>query len=163
MMGGMEDPRGADGVEHLQAAARELVAAARSFLDVVEDVVEDPERFQGAARGVVSLLRDGVGAAADAAAAASARAAHGGSGSAHGPDLEPWEAAAWGMSDGADRDDSAGADDAAVDTAAGVVVSADTADDAIDSDGETASTGTTRSRAQRPRGGSGRVRRVSVD
>ena len=36
-----EDPRVADGVEHLQQAAREMIAAARTFLDVVEDVVGD--------------------------------------------------------------------------------------------------------------------------
>ena len=35
----MDDPRTADGVEHLQAAARELLLAARSFLSVVEEVV----------------------------------------------------------------------------------------------------------------------------
>ena len=33
------------GVEHLQAAAHEMVAAARSFLDVVEDVVSDREKL----------------------------------------------------------------------------------------------------------------------
>jgi hypothetical protein len=32
---------GRDGVEHLQRAAHEMIAAARSFLDVVEDVVGD--------------------------------------------------------------------------------------------------------------------------
>ena len=31
----------ADGVEHLQSAAREMIAAARTFLDVVEEVVGD--------------------------------------------------------------------------------------------------------------------------
>ena len=32
MMAGMDDQRSAEGVEHLQAAARELLLAARSFL-----------------------------------------------------------------------------------------------------------------------------------
>ena len=38
------DARGpaTEGLEHLQAAALELIAAARSFLDVVEGVVRDP-------------------------------------------------------------------------------------------------------------------------
>jgi hypothetical protein len=52
----MEDPRTAQGVEHLQSAARELLKAARSFLDVVEEVVEDPERLTGAAAGLSDLV-----------------------------------------------------------------------------------------------------------
>jgi hypothetical protein len=39
--GGDDDARVADGVEHLQRAAHEMIAAARTFLDVVEDVVGD--------------------------------------------------------------------------------------------------------------------------
>lgn len=34
------------GVEHLQAAATELIAAARAFLDVAEEFVEDPDRIR---------------------------------------------------------------------------------------------------------------------
>lgn len=34
--------RARDGLEHLQAAARELIAAARAALDVAEDIVDDP-------------------------------------------------------------------------------------------------------------------------
>lgn len=34
------------GVDHLQAAARELIAAARSFLDAAEELVEDPAAVQ---------------------------------------------------------------------------------------------------------------------
>jgi hypothetical protein len=37
------DERAGEGVAHLQAAARELLAAARAFLDVAEEVVEDPK------------------------------------------------------------------------------------------------------------------------
>ena len=48
----MDDRRTAEGVEHLQTAARELLSAARAFLDVVEEVVEDPERVSNAAQGV---------------------------------------------------------------------------------------------------------------
>lgn len=44
----------ADGVEHLQRAAGELIAAARSFLDAAEDLVEDRDLLAetvGAVRG----------------------------------------------------------------------------------------------------------------
>ena len=36
------DERAAEGLEHLQAAALELIAAARAFLDVAEEVVREP-------------------------------------------------------------------------------------------------------------------------
>jgi len=39
------DARVADGVEHLQRAAHEMIAAARTFLDVVEEVVGDNAAF----------------------------------------------------------------------------------------------------------------------
>ena len=39
-----------EGLEHLQAAALELIAAARAFLDVAEDLVREP----GAAATIVS-------------------------------------------------------------------------------------------------------------
>ena len=78
MMACMEDNRSAEGVEHLQAAARELLLAARSFLNVVEEVVEDRDRLAGAASGVVDLLRDGLAGAIPASSP-----------------LEPWERAAW--------------------------------------------------------------------
>ncbi len=38
----LDDERARDGVEHLQAAAREMLAAARAVLDVVEELVDDP-------------------------------------------------------------------------------------------------------------------------
>ncbi len=85
MMAGVTDKdedRGAEGVEHLQAAARELLAAARSFLSVVEDVVEDPDRLAGAASGVADLLRSGLAAAVPPPAP-----------------MEPWERAAWHVPD----------------------------------------------------------------
>ena len=44
----------ADGVEHLQVAAREMLAAARSFLDAVEVVVADREKMSS----VVSVVTD---------------------------------------------------------------------------------------------------------
>ncbi|HEY4377369.1 MAG TPA: hypothetical protein VGM93_09430, partial [Acidimicrobiales bacterium] len=46
----------ADGVNHLQAAAREMVAAGRSFLDAVEDVVEDNDRMASVVSGMTDLL-----------------------------------------------------------------------------------------------------------
>ena len=51
-----------DGVAHLQAAAREMVAAARSFLDVVEDVVNDEDRLTS----MVTTVTDALKGAADA-------------------------------------------------------------------------------------------------
>lgn len=44
------------GVEHLQAAAHEMLAAARSFLDVVEEVVADREKLAGVAASVTDML-----------------------------------------------------------------------------------------------------------
>lgn len=58
--------RAAEAVDHLQAAATELIAAARAFLDVVEDVVADKDK--------VAEVVATVGSVADAAA----RAARGG-------------------------------------------------------------------------------------
>jgi hypothetical protein len=37
----------ADGVEHLQAAAKEMIRATRSLLDAAEGLVEDPAALQG--------------------------------------------------------------------------------------------------------------------
>jgi hypothetical protein len=51
-----------DGVAHLQAAAREMVAAARSFLDAVEEVVNDENRLTS----VVTSVTDAMKGAADA-------------------------------------------------------------------------------------------------
>lgn len=63
MMGAVEDDGGqrthdaaADGVEHLQRAAREMIAAARSFLDAVEQVVEDNEALRDASASVTDLV-----------------------------------------------------------------------------------------------------------
>lgn len=35
------------GLEHLQAAAREMIQATRSLLDAAEELVEDPKAVQG--------------------------------------------------------------------------------------------------------------------
>lgn len=49
--------RAREGVEHLQAAARELIAAARAALDVAEEVVNDPESIASLA-GVLATVGD---------------------------------------------------------------------------------------------------------
>lgn len=51
------DDRAREGLEHLQAAARELIQAARAMLDVAEDLVNDPEAVASLA-GTVGTLGD---------------------------------------------------------------------------------------------------------
>ena len=46
------DPRLQAGLDHLQQAAREMIAASRALLDVAEELVEDPK----AASGIIDLL-----------------------------------------------------------------------------------------------------------
>lgn len=48
------DPK-AEGIDHLQRAAREMVAAARSFLDAIEQVVEDRETLKEVSTTVTGL------------------------------------------------------------------------------------------------------------
>ncbi len=59
------DERVSDGVEHLQSAAREMIAAARTFLDVVEDVVGD--------HAAVASLADALGSVGQAVSRAATR------------------------------------------------------------------------------------------
>lgn len=54
------DPRVHAGTEHLRAAAREMIAASRAFLDVVEELVEDPNAVRDIA-GVIGSLGSVVG------------------------------------------------------------------------------------------------------
>jgi hypothetical protein len=56
----MDEQRAAEGVDHLQAAALEMIQAARAFLDVAEEVVTDRERVSEA----FSVLTDVARAAA---------------------------------------------------------------------------------------------------
>jgi hypothetical protein len=49
--------RAREGLEHLQAAARELIAAARAALDVAEDVVNDPDSLAAVA-GMIGTVGD---------------------------------------------------------------------------------------------------------
>lgn len=55
--------RAREGFEHLQAAARELIQAARAMLDVAEDLVDDPEAVAHVV-GTVGSLGDLVRTAA---------------------------------------------------------------------------------------------------
>jgi hypothetical protein len=57
--GGQTDvhERAREGIEHLQAAARELIAAARAALDVAEELVNDPDGMASLA-GMVAGLGD---------------------------------------------------------------------------------------------------------
>ena len=159
-----EDDRGAEGVEHLQAAARELLLAARSFLNVVEEVVEDRDRLAGAAAGVTDLLRDTL----SGTLGSSAR-------------LEPWERAAWQTTSptsptpAGDDSDLAADDTRSGDTAERAGVASDTASDTAaaegDADRNAASSDESSPAGEVPqRRGAGsarnpprRVRRISVD
>lgn len=42
-----QDDRVQQGLDHLQAAAREMIKATRSLLDAAEQLVEDPKAVQG--------------------------------------------------------------------------------------------------------------------
>ena len=46
-MGDEGDDKVQQGLEHLQAAARELIQATRALLDAAEELVEDPAVVQG--------------------------------------------------------------------------------------------------------------------
>jgi len=48
----LDDPRLQAGLEHLQRAAHEAIAASRALLDVAEDLVDEP----GAIGGILDLL-----------------------------------------------------------------------------------------------------------
>jgi hypothetical protein len=68
-----EDDWAHKGMEHLQAAAREVIQATRTFLDAAEELVEDPKAVQGlmstlatvATAAAGRLRTDGFGGAAD--------------------------------------------------------------------------------------------------
>ena len=60
------DDRAAEGLHHLQSAAREAIQAARAFLDVAEELVADP--------AAVSAVLGAVGDVVRTAAAAGRRA-----------------------------------------------------------------------------------------
>jgi hypothetical protein len=51
------DDRARAGVEHLQAAAREAISAARALLDVAEELVDDPAAVQAAVGSLGSVVQ----------------------------------------------------------------------------------------------------------
>ena len=56
---GTDEPtdRAGEALGHLQAAARELIAASRAFLDVVEEVVDDPKAGDALLESLGDLTR----------------------------------------------------------------------------------------------------------
>lgn len=147
---GVNDERAAEGVDHLQRAAREMVAAARSFLDVVEELVEDraalnevASTLSGAASAVGEVMRNGLGG----------RPA-------------PWEAAAW---DDPARDDppwehdTDGVHDDDDDTEPWAASLATEQDATVDADTDRAESTIDLTIHEDPRPRTGRVRRITVD
>jgi hypothetical protein len=61
----VNDDRTAEGLEHLQTAAREMIEAARAFLDVVDDFVGDDEKVASVAEAFGSIARGARRAAQD--------------------------------------------------------------------------------------------------
>lgn len=53
----MNEERARQGVEHLQSAAIEVIAAVRAFLDVAEALVRDPASAASAASAFVDTAR----------------------------------------------------------------------------------------------------------
>jgi hypothetical protein len=83
----VDDGRAAEGAEHLQRAALEVIGAARAFLDVAEEVVNDPDAV---GEIVVELARAmGVDAMAGSGRAASAPPGSGSATAARPPSDRP--------------------------------------------------------------------------
>lgn len=53
----MNEERARQGVEHLQAAAVEVISALRAFLDIAEDIVRDPAAITTLATSFVEAAR----------------------------------------------------------------------------------------------------------
>jgi hypothetical protein len=53
----VNEDRARQGVEHLQAAAVEVIAAMRAFLDVAEDLVRDPAQAAVLAASLAEAAR----------------------------------------------------------------------------------------------------------
>jgi D-arabinose 1-dehydrogenase-like Zn-dependent alcohol dehydrogenase len=53
----MTDDRASEGLEHLQRAAIEMIAAARAFLDVAEDLVNDPSAASAVVQTAAAMGR----------------------------------------------------------------------------------------------------------
>jgi hypothetical protein len=78
----VNDQRARDAVEHLQAAAIEVIESLRAFLDVAEDLVRDPSQVTGTLDEFVARGRAVVEAAASSAATATSAATSAATGSA---------------------------------------------------------------------------------
>ena len=63
-----------EGLEHLQGAAHEMIAAARSMLDAVEEILDDPRAVtsMASAFGTMSRLIEGAVASASSMVAGGA-------------------------------------------------------------------------------------------
>ncbi len=83
---GSSSDDGREGVEHLQRAAHEMIAAARSFLDVVEDVVGDSAAVASVADALATMGQAVARAGGRARSAAADMADSTGSSSGTGPD-----------------------------------------------------------------------------
>ena len=166
---------GAEGVEHLQRAAREMVAAARSFLDAIEGVVEDRDALKEVSSTVVGLaatVGDAIGDAVrggrpapwvDSAWRTDVHDAAGAEGTAHPSPAAPGDDAASG--DDADQTDLVDQTDLIdqTDRVDRTVDRADRSDDLVDeSDDETEEWAQPLVDPEQPRRPS-RVRRISVD
>lgn len=55
------DDKVQQGIEHLQAAAREVIQATRSLLDAAEELVDDPKSVQDLVATVASVAQAAAG------------------------------------------------------------------------------------------------------
>jgi hypothetical protein len=55
------DDHAREGVEHLQAAAREVIKATRSLLDAAEELVDDPAAVQSIVGSIASVAQAAAG------------------------------------------------------------------------------------------------------
>lgn len=60
-MGDDSDDKVQQGIEHLQAAAREMIQATRSLLDAAEELVEDPSVMHGLVGSLASMAQAAAG------------------------------------------------------------------------------------------------------
>ena len=81
----IDDPRLQAGIEHLQRAAHEVIAASRALLDVAEELIDDPR----AASSVVDALGSLGGLARSRAAGLAGRRPGAATGTTDDPDDPP--------------------------------------------------------------------------
>ena len=60
-MGEEHDDKVKEGLDHLQAAAREVIEATRSLLDAAEALVDDPRAVQGLVGTLASVAQAAAG------------------------------------------------------------------------------------------------------